>query len=381
MTAMNQKFAKHDAALGAMRAELAGGIELPKCRQCGCMKETLESLRLTLPALGTGHALALAGEVEMWHGRMAPTKYACLGCAYCYPAAALNICNEAFPASAPGRHLGCGFEINEATWPPVAGEYFAFCAGEDCPVAVSTLSDAGLAEKLADIRPQGLCIVGKTETENIGVDKLIKNTITNPTIRFLLLTGRESKGHHAGNTLLALSQNGVDADMRVVGSTGRRPILKNVTSEEIGAFRNQLQVVDMIGCEDEQKIVEKIKELSQASRAACGCHHGDRATTPAEISTVPVIPAEAPPSTVVLDKAGYFIILPQAAKNSIMVEHYAYDNTLLRMIEGQDARSLYWTIIQNQWVTLLSHAAYLGKELEKAELAMRLGFNYVQDGA
>jgi tetrahydromethanopterin S-methyltransferase subunit A len=42
---------------------------------------------------------------------------------------------------------------------------------------------------------------------------------------------------------------------------------------------------------------------------------------------------------------------------------------------------MYSTIIENGWVSQLSHAAYLGKELARAELALRLGGEYVQDGA
>jgi tetrahydromethanopterin S-methyltransferase subunit A len=82
-----------------------------------------------------------------------------------------------------------------------------------------------------------------------------------------------------------------------------------------------------------------------------------------------------------MDKAGYFVIIPQPEKRVIIVEHYSYDNKLLRIIEGKDARSIYHTIIENGWVTELSHAAYLGKELAKAELSLKLGFKYVQDAA
>lgn len=81
------------------------------------------------------------------------------------------------------------------------------------------------------------------------------------------------------------------------------------------------------------------------------------------------------------NKAGYVVILPLAEKGIISVEHYSYDDKLLRTIEGKDARSLYWTIIENNWMTQLSHAAYLGKELEKAELSLMHGFKFVQDGA
>ncbi len=95
----------------------------------------------------------------------------------------------------------------------------------------------------------------------------------------------------------------------------------------------------------------------------------------------PKITAAEPDETVVLDKAGYFVILPLADRLIINVEHYAYDDRLLRVIEGASARAVYRTILANGWVTELSHAAYLGKELAKAELALKYGIHYEQDGA
>ncbi len=82
-----------------------------------------------------------------------------------------------------------------------------------------------------------------------------------------------------------------------------------------------------------------------------------------------------------MDKAGYFVILPLADKKVISVEHYGYDHTLLRVIEGPTARALYKTIVTEGWVSELSHAAYLGRELTKAELSLTHGIKYVQDGA
>ena len=68
-------------------------------------------------------------------------------------------------------------------------------------------------------------------------------------------------------------------------------------------------------------------------------------------------------------------------KKIIIVEHYLYDNKLLRVIRGSKARDIYSTIIENGWVTGLSHAAYLGKELARAELSIEHGVRYIQDGA
>ncbi len=365
-----------------IKSELQEGIRLAKCRKCGCMKETLESLKDSLSSFSVEGVSDLIKNIEQWINEMEPIKYACLGCNYCFPAVAMNIFNQSFPEIA-SQSLSCAFEIRSQSWPPVPGEYFAFCDGANCPVAVSTLASPELAERLAISRPKELCIVGKTETENIGIDKVIKNIITNPTIRVLLLVGKDPDGHHSGRTLLALWENGVDGNMRVVGSPGKRPVLRNVTIEEVEIFRKQVKVVDMIGCVDEKEIFEKIKELSQEVIASnsCGDSCGEcvEKIGPLQILTAQVIQAQEP-DKVEMDKAGYFVIIPHPDKKIITVEHYSYDNKLLRIIEGKDARSIYWTIIKNGWITQLTHAAYLGKELMKAELSIKLGFKYVQDG-
>lgn len=167
---------------------------------------------------------------------------------------------------------------------------------------------------------------------------------------------------------MALWENGVDEDMRVIGSPGKRPILRNVTQQEVEAFRRQIQVVNLIGCEDERKIVEKIRGLSMELMASCRCDGSSGKGSSLKVLLPETIKAEEP-DRVEMDKAGYFVIIPQPQKGVITVEHYSYDNRLLRVIEGKDARSIYWTIIKNGWITQLTHAAYLGKELMKAELS------------
>jgi len=243
-----------------IQSELQEGMGLQKCRRCGCMKEILENLRSSLPSIQSECSSDMLKNFEHWLKQMELIKYACLGCDYCFPAVAMNIVNQAFPEAAQAQSLSCAFEVRDQTWPPVPGEYFAFCNGQSCPVAVSTLASVELSERLSTMRPKELCIVGKTETENIGIDKVIKNTITNPTIRFLLLAGKDSKGHQPGRTLLALWENGVDENMSVIGSPGKHPILRNVTREEVEASRKQVQVVDLIGCEDVKIIMSMQSE-------------------------------------------------------------------------------------------------------------------------
>ncbi len=360
-----------------IRSELRLGMSLAKCRRCGCMRDTLEAMRSSLPQLPGPGVQPLVQEIDDWLEGMKPIRYACLGCEHCYAAVAANLLHRTRPELAASTSPNCGFEINPQTWPPVAGEYHAFCDGPGCPVAVSTLGSIDMAEVLASRRPAELCIAGKTETENIGIDKIIKNTITNPTIRYLVVAGEDPKGHQSGKTLLALMENGVDGNMRVIGSPGRRPVLRNVTRDEIEAFRKQVQVVDMVGCHDSDQVLDRVRSLPALTPPACGCREAEAVPHP---STAPVLRAEAP-SGIKMDRAGYFVILPQPAKGTITVEHYSYDNRLQHVIEGEDARSIYSTLIKNGWVSRLSHAAYLGKELARAELSMKLGFKYIQDGA
>jgi tetrahydromethanopterin S-methyltransferase subunit A len=256
---------KHDG-ITAIRKELTAAIELTKCQQCGCLREALDNLARTLPTLGTAETDALAAEVAVWLARTLPAKYSCLGCEYCYGAVAQNAFAAAFPnvAQAP---LACDFQVR-AEWPLVVGEYSVL--DRNGHVAVSTLGSTELAEELAGKKPQGLAIVGKTETENIGIDKIVKNVITNHTLRYLVVVGKDPAGHQSGQTLLALAQNGVDEKGRIIGSPGKRPVLRNVSTAEVNTFREQVQVIDLIGCEDSAEIVAKIEALSPKEAAPCG---------------------------------------------------------------------------------------------------------------
>ncbi|MCL4511167.1 MAG: DUF4346 domain-containing protein [Bacteroidetes bacterium] len=376
--------------LEKVEAGLREGMSLAKCRKCGCMKDALDALSNSLTNVEKNYEGGFSDSLLQWKSQMEPIKYACLGCEYCYPAVALNEFSKVFPDAAPGDALSCAFDVKEQVWPAVPGEYKVLCENGECPVAISTLASAELTGRIAELNPEEVCIVGKTETENIGIDKLIKNTITNKAIRFLVLAGTDPKGHKPGQTILSLSVNGVDEKMRVIGSEGKRPFLRNVTKGEIESFRRQVDVIDLIGCQEVETILNKAKDLLKTANASgremeqpkvkCSCSTCSDGSELNESMEVPTIQAKEP-TRIQMDRAGYFVILPLAEKGIISVEHYSYDDKLLRTIEGKDARSLYWTIVENNWVTQLSHAAYLGKELEKAELSLKIGFKYTQDGA
>jgi dihydropteroate synthase-like protein len=80
------------------------------------------------------------------------------------------------------------------------------------------------------------------------------------------------------------------------------------------------------------------------------------------------------------DKTGWFKIQVDREENLIEAVFYPLGkNEPSIVIRGEDSRVVYQTIIRRELITKLDHAAYLGKELEKAAIALRLGRPYVQE--
>jgi tetrahydromethanopterin S-methyltransferase subunit A len=130
------------------------------------------------------------------------------------------------------------------SWPPLRGDYVV--GDPKSRIAVVTLA--------SNLNIEGAAIVGPCKTENLGVEKVVANIISNSNIRFLLICGAESKGHLPGGSISALHRNGVDANGRIIGSPGAIPFIQNLSIEAINRFRDQVQVLDKIGLEDEKQI-------------------------------------------------------------------------------------------------------------------------------
>jgi tetrahydromethanopterin S-methyltransferase subunit A len=80
-----------------------------------------------------------------------------------------------------------------------------------------------------------------------------------------------------------------------------------------------------------------------------------------------------------LDKKGYFLIRINQEKQLIEVGHCNCDNQMLRVYIGKKPEDIMYKIIDDGNVSQLDHAAYLGKELQKAFLALKHNMTYVQD--
>ena len=256
-------------------------------------------------------------------------------------------------------------------WPAQPGDYRVFNAAK--PIALALLRGVHIDEPDLTILSSKIAILGSITTENLGVEHLVKNVIANPHLRQLVLWGNDTKGHLPGDALLNLSGSGLDKTKRIIGARGARPVLKNLTEGEVSHFRKQIQLVDLIGESDLSILAGHLELLDK------------QAVQPYEaglkVDLLEVQRAK-PAKRLKLDPAGYFVIMVMKGKeNPLLIEHYSNDGRLMNMIEGKDSASICATLIEKKLISQLDHAAYLGRELAKAELSLLSDLKYTQDQA
>jgi len=144
---------------------------------------------------------------------------------------------------------------------PWSGEFTA-CTPQGC-VAVVLLN--------IQYQPPGdVAIYGPLKTENIGIEKIIANTISNPWIRFLVICGDEIRGHRSGASLIAVHKNGIDPSHRIIDAPGAIPYIENLKEEAIKRFQVQLKIIDLIGEKEKEKIDTIIVECIQKAPPCFG---------------------------------------------------------------------------------------------------------------
>ena len=139
-------------------------------------------------------------------------------------------------------------------WPIIKGDYISG-SPESC-VAVCSFGSHLDEQAICDA---GASMCGSCKTENLGLEKLIANTISNPNIRFLIFCGTEVKGHLSAQSLKALHENGVEGG-KIVGSKGAIAFIENLDDAAIGRFREQVEIIDIMESEDMGAITAKINE-------------------------------------------------------------------------------------------------------------------------
>jgi tetrahydromethanopterin S-methyltransferase subunit A len=340
-----------------------------KCHGCGCLHQTVEAFEAT--ALGAGELVATLAEAR---SVFTPKEYECLGCPVCYPANAANAFAEAFPEDSSAVEV-CPAEEPAARhgWPPLPGDYHVI--RYRAPAALCTLNSKALAARFAEAAPEGLAISGTLETENLGIERVIRNILANPHLRFLVLCGEDTRrtiGHLPGQSLASLFEGGIDERGRIRGAPGKRSILKNVTRAQVDAFLRQIKLVPLIGEEDVARILAQIRHCATQDP-------GPFQGAPSDVRVETVEAKE--PGRLIPDPAGFFVVYPEGPRRRLTVEHYTKDGVLDSVIEGKTPSAVYGEIIHRKLVSRLDHAAYLGRELARAERSMATGETYFQDRA
>jgi ferredoxin len=81
----------------------------------------------------------------------------------------------------------------------------------------------------------------------------------------------------------------------------------------------------------------------------------------------------------VLDEKGYFLIRIIPEKKMIEVGFCGKRNTVEVKVYGTKPIEIYQTILREKIIERPDHAAYLGRELQKAYIALELNIPYIQD--
>ena len=257
------------------------------------------------------------------------------------------------------------------SWPPLPGDYCV--ADPAAPVAICTLGDAALMKAVAAFT--GVAIAGRVFTANLGSERIVLDLTANPNVRFLLLCGRDSPLFKPGQTLKALLVNGLSPDRRVIGAEGYLPQLASAAAAQVARFREQLEVVDLIGEEDQDVLKSVVGGLVARSPGPLA---GASAAAD-ELPKFQEIRVGGHREPIAYDPKGFFVVSLDREHNRIVVHHYRKDNSPAHLIQGRSPEAIMLGLLRENLVSQLSHAAYLGGELAKAEAALRLGLKFEQD--
>lgn len=141
-------------------------------------------------------------------------------------------------------------------------KYDIFYGDENSSIALCTLSSINLLEQISKSELMSkVAVAARLFSENEGVEKLIKYILQHRKIKYIILCGKDTKGHLPGQALLAMHKNGVDAKGRIINARGKNPVLEDVTQSDIEEFRKNIILIDLIGTTEIDKISEEITTL------------------------------------------------------------------------------------------------------------------------
>jgi tetrahydromethanopterin S-methyltransferase subunit A len=107
-----------------------------------------------------------------------------------------------------------------------------------------------------------LAIVGRLLSENKGIDDIINYCIVHKELEHLILCGKDTRGHRAGDSLIALTKNGITKEGIIIKSKSPRPQLRS-SYQEVEIFRDRITVHNLIEETDLNRIRSYVDEIIQ----------------------------------------------------------------------------------------------------------------------
>lgn len=134
--------------------------------------------------------------------------------------------------------------------------------GHGSNISLCTLSSIDLLIKISNLEIMNdLLIAGRLHSENKGIDQMIDFCINNPQLKYVILCGKDTKGHYPGDALISLIKNGIDVNGKILGTIAPSPFICS-HKENVTKFKNQVSIIDMRNCFDINKISETVNRLS-----------------------------------------------------------------------------------------------------------------------
>ena len=134
------------------------------------------------------------------------------------------------------------------TWPVIKGDYEL--GSSDSPIAIVVIGRGAV-----EVPATKYAIKGTVKTENMGLEKVIVNIISNPRIRYVIICGKEEFGHFPANAIYNVWKNGVDDRRRIIGARSAIPYLCNITHDAVERFREQVELIDLVDPKESEEIV------------------------------------------------------------------------------------------------------------------------------
>jgi tetrahydromethanopterin S-methyltransferase subunit A len=264
---------------------------------------------------------------------------------------------------------------NKLKWPVVNGNYQV--VNQKSQIAVCTLTSEGLRDTI--INWDEVAITGSLYTPNLGIESIILNTISNPNIRYLVLCGKDSPIFLAGQALRSLFDYGISPDKRILNAKGHYPVLFNLTIEKIQHFLNQIVLIDYREELNTDLVYKNIQILKKKSPYNPYLNDIASKIAIADEVVFKVLKPIGKKIPLAYDEKGFFVIEINHNRNEIKVKHYYSNNEPGYIIKSHSADALLRTILENNLITQMSHAQYMGAELTKAKIALKNNLQYLQD--